>query len=48
MEKESVLHAGIGSAQEDVHKEPGAELLPWDHSREESAGRDVVGRWVAE
>lgn len=41
-----VLHTGVGSAQENVHKKPGPEVLPWAHSREESTGRDVVCvRW---
>lgn len=44
MEKKSVLHAGIESAQENVREEPGPEVLPRDHSREESPGRDVALR----
>lgn len=40
-----VLHTGVRSAQENVHKKPGSEVLLRAHSREESAGRDVVCVW---
>lgn len=36
-----MFSTGIGSAQENVREEPGSEVLPRDHGREESAGRDV-------
>lgn len=47
MEKKCVLHTGIGAAQENVHQEPSPEVLPRDHSREESHGRDAVCGGVA-
>lgn len=47
VEKKCVLHTGVGSAQENVHEEPGPQVLPRNHSREESAGRDVLRVWVA-